>query len=215
MKGLIFISLLVPLIAFTVVNIPSFGAQEPEDVPEMTCQQSCDSARKNCELSCTQIVGGGAKSGKRRECVSACGDELGDCRLGCANPTPRPTLEPEAYHDRTCTDACVYKNRDCKENCTKYTGGGAKSVKRNACLQECGEKLGQCEDRCVKPAPGTQADAEPYKNNSCASMCAENRIDCEESCSIYTGGGALGGKRGECIVSCSNIENDCISTCND
>ena len=211
MKNLVLISVIV----FMVFNIPSSGGKESDDVPEMTCPESCESARKNCELSCTQIVGGGAKSEKRRECIDACGDELGDCRIRCANPTPRPTLNPEAYHDKTCKDACVYKNKDCNENCTKYIGGGAKGVKRNACVQECGEKLDQCEDRCVNPAPHPKIDPGLYKNNPCASVCAKSRIDCEESCSIYTVGGAEGGKRGKCIMSCNNIENDCIKTCND
>ncbi|MEQ9618216.1 MAG: hypothetical protein RIG61_03470 [Deltaproteobacteria bacterium] len=215
MKRLVLIYVLMPVIALTVFNIPSFGDEKPEGVQEMTCPESCESARKNCELSCTQIVGGGAKSEKRRECIYACGDELEDCRIRCADPTPRPTVEPEAYHDKTCRDACVYRNKDCNENCTKYVGGGAKSAKRNACVEECGEKLDQCEDRCVNPAPRPRIDRGLHKNNSCASACANNRIDCEESCSIYTDGGAEGGKREECIMSCNNIENDCIETCND
>lgn len=180
---------------------------------EMTCPESCEESRRNCDLSCSQIVGGGAKADKRRECSSVCDDELVECNIRCANPTPRPTLKPEPYHDKSCSNRCEFKRKDCNESCTKYTGGGAKSARKTACISECAEKLGQCRDWCVNPTPRPTREPEVYEDNPCAEACRAERIDCEETCSIYMGGGAEGGKRTECMNSCGEINDACMSSC--
>ena len=50
-------------------------ARGADDSAPVSCPESCAGSRKNCELSCSQIVGGGVESGKKRECFGACADE--------------------------------------------------------------------------------------------------------------------------------------------
>lgn len=210
-------TILTPLfIVITTISLLSFGSLADdiaESEVEMTCPESCEVSRRNCKLSCSQIVGGGAKAEKRRECSSACDDELVECNLRCANPTPRPTLKPEPYHDKSCSSACEFKRKDCNEACTKYTGGGAKSAKKTACIRECTEKLDQCKDWCVNPTPRPTPEPTSYKDNPCAEACRVKRIDCEETCTIYVGGGADGGKQADCLNECREINNACMGSC--
>ncbi len=213
MKKVLITLIFVPVAALFLFSYSSFGDKESEDAGELSCPESCETARRNCEFSCSQMVGGGAKSEKRRECYKSCGDELGECKVRCTNPTPRPTLEPEPYHDKSCENACVFKHKDCNETCTKYVGGGAKSGKKTACLKECSDVLDRCKYLCVNPDPRPEKKPAVFDNNPCSDACRVERIDCEENCSIYAGGGAEGGKKGECIMRCSDAHDGCMGAC--
>ena len=212
-KALYFTPFLIFVAAIFVFSYPSRGDNGQGGEEEMTCPESCESSRQNCELSCSQIVGGGAKTEKRRECYSACADELGECNRRCANPTPRPTLKPKAYHDKSCPSACEFKRKDCNEACTKYSGGGAKSAKKTACINECSEKLDQCKDWCVNPTQRPTRESKVYESKPCAQACRAERLDCEATCTMYIGGGAEGGKRAECMNRCGDVNDKCMSSC--
>ncbi len=204
---------LIVITALFVFSHASRGDNEALDEKEMTCAESCESYRRNCELSCSQIVGGGAKSEKRRECSDKCGDELGECNLRCLNPTPRPTLKPKAYHNKSCASACEFKRKDCNEACTKYAGGGAKSAKKTTCMKECGMKLDQCKDWCANPTPRPTREPLVDVDNSCAKTCRDKRLDCEATCSIYIGVGSDSGKRIGCMKGCGEVNDRCLSFC--
>jgi hypothetical protein len=181
-----------------------------DDAPELTCPESCDDSRKNCELSCTQIMGGGVESGKKRECMVACADAEVACDESCLHPTPRPAPKPAPYSDKTCSSACDYKNRDCKVNCTKHTGGGAAGVERAKCERDCDDVLDKCSDLCANPAPAPAFDPEVLENNPCSATCSAGLGECEANCSMFSG---EGGKRGECMQGCKTAEYECLSSC--
>ncbi len=183
-----------------------------EDVP-LTCPQKCLESRKNCDLSCSQIVGGGAKSKERSMCVNECGTELDMCNERCLNPTPRPTLKPERYHDKSCARACELKAVDCNEVCTKYTGGGAKSDKKAICRKECSEGLENCKEWCVNPTPKPTLRPNPLEDKPCTEVCKYKLLDCEANCSKYLGGGAKSEKRSKCNIECRDVNDSCLSEC--
>lgn len=185
-----------------------------EDLPP-TCPQKCTESKKNCELSCSQIVGGGAKSKERRECIKKCDAGLGECNERCLNPTPRPTLKPERYHDKSCTKSCELKATDCNEVCTKYTGGGAKSSKKAICRKECKEGLEDCKIWCVNPTPKPTLKPDPLANEPCPEKCKYKKLNCDSRCSVYMGGGAKSEKKSKCMSECRDFNDDCLSGCKD
>jgi hypothetical protein len=199
--------ILLPLASLVICAVLALAA---DDAPEIPCPESCDNSRKNCEFSCSRIVGGGVESGKKRECLATCADEEVECDKRCLNPTPRPTLEPEPYSDKTCAGACEYRSRDCIESCTKHVGGGAASVERAACEKDCGEELGKCNNLCANPAPAPAFNPEVYENNPCSATCASKLGECEGNCSMFSG---EGGKHGECMEGCKNAEYECLTSC--
>jgi len=179
----------------------------------LTCPQECEESKDNCELSCSQLVGGGAKGEKRRECIRECGTELRSCNKRCLNPTPRPTLKPEAYHDRVCLKACDLKLVDCNEVCTKHTGGGAKSKKKTACRKECAESSEYCGKRCADPSLPKRPDYTPKPELGCVEGCDYKLQHCEAGCSVYIGGGAKSAKRAKCISECKTNYESCPGLC--
>ncbi len=209
MSRLALIAILVIIIASGLLLNPARG----EDGKILTCPQECEEQRDNCELSCSQLVGGGAKGEKRRECVRECGDELEGCNVRCLNPTPRPTLKPEAYHDRACSKACELKLVDCSEVCTKFTGGGAKSKKKTACRKECAESSEYCNKRCADPSLPKRQDYPPKPELSCSEDCGYKLEHCESGCSVYIGGGAKSAKRARCVTQCKASHDSCSGLC--
>lgn len=190
-----------------------FHLTRSEENMELTCPEQCEESRNNCEFSCSQLVGGGAKAEKRRECKRDCGKELESCSVRCLNPTPRPTLKPEAYHDRACTKACDLKLVDCNEVCTKYTGGGAKSGKKAQCRNECAENSEYCNKRCADPTLPKRSDNKPKPELSCTEDCGYKLKHCEAGCSVYIGGGAKSGKRSKCVSECKEGYKSCSGSC--
>ncbi len=182
---------------------------------EITCPEKCVESRKNCDLSCSQIVGGGAKSKERRECVKDCGGEQEVCNERCLNPTPMPTLKPERYHDKSCPNACELKAKDCNTICTKYTGGGAKSEKKSTCRQECGEGLENCKNWCVNPTPKPTLKPNLFDDTPCPEICKYKSLDCEANCSAFMGGGAKSQKRSKCMNECKDFNDSCIDDCSE
>ena len=205
--------ILMPVLSLVLCIGSARGADGPDGSPRNSCPESCDNSRKNCELSCSQIVGGGVESGKKRECYEACAGEKAGCDEGCINPTPRPTLEPEPYSDKTCAGACEFRRRDCIQACTRHIGGGAASVDRANCENACGQELDKCSGQCASPAAPPTYGPQVFENNPCAGSCAEKLGACEGNCSMFAGDGKDGGKRGECMSGCKNVENDCLSSC--
>ncbi len=188
-------------------------ARGEDGSPEISCAESCDNSQKSCEMSCSQIVGAGVESGKKRVCLQACGEERAGCEKGCVNPTPRPTPVPEPYSDKTCAGACEYRSRDCAEDCTRFIGGGAASVERANCQKVCGEELGKCSNKCMSPTAPPTFDPEVFENNPCAGDCASKLEECEGTCGMFSGDGTGGGKRGECMSACKTVQYDCLSSC--
>ncbi|MFI5321949.1 MAG: hypothetical protein ACHQ6U_00120 [Thermodesulfobacteriota bacterium] len=213
MKKLLPALILIPLLLLIPRNHVSWGADARDDSEEISCPDSCENTGKNCQLSCSQMMGGGVANEKKRQCSEACDKEVTGCVKRCANPTPRPTIKPKPYHDKSCADVCEYRNRDCAEDCTKYMGGGAASVKKTACLNECGEKLDKCTDFCANPGALPTFSPEVYKNTPCSDTCGEKRMECEGTCGMFTDQGAGGGKRGECFQGCKKAEYDCLGAC--
>lgn len=182
---------------------------------ETTCPQKCVESRKNCDLSCSQIVGGGAKSRERRECVKECGGEQELCNDRCVNPTPRPTLKPEPYQNKSCANSCEFKAKDCNQQCTKYTGGGAKSGKKAVCRQNCTEGLSNCKNWCVNPTPKPTMRPNLLDDKPCPEVCEIKNFNCEANCTSYIGGGAKSEKRSICMNDC-RVENDnCTNQCSE
>lgn len=159
------------------------------------------------------MMGGGAEIGKKRECFEACANEEAGCGERCLNPTPRPTLKPEPYSGETCGGACESRSRDCVQACTRHVGGGAASVERVNCETSCGEALDKCNNLCANPDPPPTFDPEVFENNPCAGICAEKLGECEGTCSMFAGEGEDGGKRGECMRGCKDVEYNCLSSC--
>jgi len=192
-----------------------FAMESKAEDPPTTCPQKCTESKKNCELSCSQIVGGGAKSKERRECVKNCDVGLGECNERCVNPTPRPSLKPERYHDKSCPRSCELTATDCNEVCTKYTGGGAKSGKKAICRKECSYGLEDCKNWCVNPTPKPTLKPDPLADEPCPEKCRYKKLYCEASCSVYMGGGAKSEKRSKCMSKCRNFNDECLSGCKD
>ncbi len=190
---------------------PAWG----EEYIDLTCPQMCEESRDNCEFSCSQLIGGGAKAEKRRECNRGCGKELEGCNVRCLNPTPRPTLKPEAYHDRACRDACDLKLVDCNEVCTKYTGGGAKSGKKSVCRSKCAESSDYCKKRCADPSLPERLDYPEKPDLSCSEDCDYKLRHCKSGCSVYIGGGAKSGKRSKCVSGCKAGYKSCSGLCSE
>lgn len=188
-------------------------ARAADDPGEVSCPGVCAESRKNCELSCSQIMGGGVESGKRRECFGVCADEEVSCNERCLNPTPRPTIKPGAYSDKPCSGACEFTSKDCKVNCTKYMGGGASGVKRMKCENDCDDELGKCMNRCSNPSPAPVMDPAVYENNPCSGACSSELEKCEGTCAMFSGEGENGGKRGECMTGCKGAEYNCLESC--
>jgi len=206
------LSLLAVIVA--IVSLGSvFTPVRSEDGIVPTCSQMCRESQDNCELSCSQLVGGAAKGEKRRECNRGCGKELHDCNLRCLNPTPRPTLKPEAYHDRACTNACDLKLIDCNEVCTKFTGGGVKSKKKTACRSECAESSEYCAMRCADPSLPKRLNYPAKPELSCSEDCGYKLRGCEAGCSVYIGGAAKSGKRSKCVSQCKTGYESCSGSC--
>ena len=206
---------LLPLFIVIIASVLLMNFALGEDEKVLTCPEECEERRDNCEFSCSQLVGGGAKSAERRECKRECGRELEGCKVRCINPTPRPTLKPEAYYDRVCTNACDLKLVDCNEVCTKYTGGGAKSGKKTTCRRECAESAEYCNRRCADPSLPKRPDRIEKPELSCREDCDYKLQDCESGCSIYIGGGAKSGKRAKCVSQCKVRHEDCAGSCTD
>src|SRR3990170_2767481 len=205
--------ILLPILPLFLCTGFARGADGTDRSPRISCPDSCEESQKNCELSCSQIVGGGVESGKKRECFEACANEEAGCNEGCLNPTPQPTLEPEPYSDETCAGACEFRSRDCAEACTRFIGGGAASVERANCENACREELDKCSGLCANPAATPTFDPEVFENNPCAGTCAGKLGECEGTCSMFAGEGKDGGKRGECMSGCKNVEYNCLSSC--
>ena len=201
--------LLLLFMCFLIIPLTS----NSED--EITCPEKCVESRKNCDLSCSQIVGGGAKSKERRVCVRNCGGEQELCNERCLNPTPMPTLKPERYHDRSCPNVCELKAKDCNTICTKYTGGGAKSDKKSTCRQECGQGLENCKNWCVNPTPRPTKAPGIYDGVSCGDVCKSKLMKCENTCTKFIGGGAKSGKRRACMNECKDYNDACIDDCSE
>ena len=206
--------LLFAFLVLTYLIINPIVELQAQDEPK-ACPETCVEKQKNCELSCSQIVGGGAKSEKRRECKRDCEQILKQCKGWCINPTPRPTLPPERYHDKSCPKACELKEKDCREVCTKYIGGGAKSEKRNICNIECAEELKNCKDWCVNPTPRPTLRTDPLADEPCSEKCRYKKLDCESGCSVYMGGGAKSGKKSKCMNECKDFNKKCMSECSE
>ena len=201
------------LITFALMLLVSFVIPGNTEGQPVSCPDKCLESRKNCDLSCSQIVGGGAKSKERRECVKECGVGLEECRERCINPTPRPTQIPERYHDKPCERSCEYKATDCNEVCTKYTGGGALSAKKASCRRECSAGLEKCKTWCVNPTPKPTLMPKPIENMSCPEVCKIKKLDCEAGCSVYLGGGAKSEKRNQCNNECREFNESCMTEC--
>jgi len=139
---------LLPVLTMFITIAAVFSSSIGDNETVGSCPEMCVESRQICELSCSQLVGGGAKSEKRRECIKECGSEQEGCKDRCLNPTPRPTLKPEAYYDKSCTNACELKLVDCNETCTKHVGGGAKSEKWANCRRECRGHYEDCSSLC-------------------------------------------------------------------
>lgn len=202
----------VNILLIMLMALPLF-IQTAQAENEISCPEKCVESRKNCDLSCSQIVGGGAKSKERRACVKACGGEQKECNERCLNPTPRPTLKPERYHDRSCPNACEFKAKDCNVACSKYTGGGAKSAERSICRQECSEGLNNCKNWCVNPSPKPTLKPDLLDTMPCPEACKTRNLNCEASCSSYVGGGAKSEKRSMCMNDCRESNDLCVTGC--
>lgn len=200
-------SVLLLLAGFLLFSLTSYS----ED--DFTCPQKCIESRNNCDLSCSQIVGGGAKSRERRECVKDCGGEQELCNKRCLNPTPRPTLKPERYHDKSCANACEFKAKDCNVACSKYTGGGAKSTERSLCRKQCSEDLQDCKGWCVSPSPKPTLKPDLLDTMPCPEACKTKNLNCQASCSSYVGGGAKSEKRSICMNDCRESNDLCVTGC--
>lgn len=206
-------ALLVLILFFAGLVIGSRAEDSKVEDEEMSCPEMCVKSQKNCELSCSQIVGGGAKSKERRSCVKDCGGELEKCKVRCLNPTPKPTLKPERYHNKSCPNACEFKSKDCYQVCTKYTGGGAKSGDRARCQNECRESEEDCKNWCVNPTPKPTLKPDPLEGKPCPEVCGIKKLDCEANCSSFLGGGAKSSKRSECKNDCQNSFDECSDSC--
>lgn len=191
------------------------SAQASSAGDKLSCPDKCVESRKNCDLSCSQIVGGGAKSKERRECVKDCGGEQELCNDRCVNPTPRPTLKPQRYHDKSCPTACEFKAKDCNEVCTKFTGGGAKSGKKASCRNDCKEGLDDCKKWCVNPTPKPTLQPNLFDDMSCPEVCKIKNLNCEASCSSFVGGGAKSEKRAACMNDCRDSNDACTNECSE
>ena len=191
------------------------AAEDNKSHNAISCPDRCVESRKNCDLSCSQIVGGGAKSRERRECVRDCGAGLGECNERCLNPTPMPTLKPERYHDKSCPNACELKATDCNETCTKYTGGGAKSGKKAICRRDCRENLKNCKNWCANPTPRPTVEPGIYDGVPCGDVCNNKLMSCEETCTKFIGGGAKSGKRTKCNNECRGSFDKCSDLCSE
>ncbi len=201
------------MLSLLIVFVCIYIARGADDSAEVPCPDSCAESRKSCEASCSQIIGGGVESGKKRECLGACADEEVSCNERCVNPTSRPTLKPKAYSDMSCSGACGYRNKDCNQECTNYMGGGASSVKRAKCENECADTLDKCINLCSNPSAAPVIDPRVYENNPCSGPCSSERGKCEATCSMYSGEGGNGGKRGECMTGCKGAEYNCLEAC--
>lgn len=203
------------LIVTVLVAVSAVGAPGEDPEAGMSCPEECDLSRQNCETACSQIKGGGAKAGKRRECERECADEREQCGYRCLHPTPKPTLRPERYHDKSCADACALKKSDCYQSCTKYTGGGAMGQKRAECRQDCESAESDCESWCVNPTPRPTREPSPYSGLSCPQICGQKLSDCEQGCSKFKGGGAKSQMRNRCISECGDINDSCLNDCSE
>ena len=203
------------LIIFVIMTLAfiSYAQESGDKDKEVSCPNKCITSQKNCELSCSQIVGGGAKSKERRACIKDCGDELEPCKQRCLNPTPKPALKPERYHDKSCPNACEFKSKDCYQVCTKYTGGGAKSGDRARCQNECRQSEEDCKHWCVNPTPKPTLRPDPLENKTCPEVCNIKKFDCEANCSSFIGGGAKSSKRSECMNDCQDSYSECSDFC--
>ena len=186
---------------------------QSEDQKLLTCPEECEDKRQACEQDCSQLVGGGAKSKERRECKRECGTELESCNYRCLHPTPKPTLKPEAYHDKACTRACELKLMDCNEVCTKFTGGGAKSGKKAACRDDCAESADYCAQRCADPSLPERTHVFDKPELSCREDCDFKLDHCRAGCSVYVGGGAKSEKRARCVDQCEERHVECSGAC--
>ena len=213
MKKLLLALILIPLLSVIPRIYISSGADAKDDTGEISCPDSCDNSRKSCQLSCSQIMGGGVSNEEKKQCLDACDKGATDCNKGCTNPTPRPTIRPKPYHDKSCVGACEYRNKDCAQECTIYIGGGAASVKKAACLKDCSEVLDKCTNQCANPDATPTFNPGVYKNNPCAGSCGEKRKECEGTCGMFTNQGSSGGKRGECLQGCKEVEYGCLDSC--
>ncbi len=124
-------------------------------------------------------MGGGVESGKKRECFEACANEEAGCGERCLNPTPRPSPKPGPYSGKTYTGACESRSRDCAEACTRFIGGGAASVERADCENDCRKELDKCRGVCADPGAPQAYDPGVFENNPCAGTCAEKLGECE------------------------------------
>jgi len=208
-----YLTVSVLIIIFIGLAISNHAQEDSDTEKEISCPDRCIKIQKNCELSCSQIVGGGAKSRERRECMKSCGDDLEPCNERCLNPTPRPTLKPERYHDKTCSGACDFKAKDCYQVCTKYTGGGAKSGEKAKCQDECVQSKENCKNWCVNPTPKPTLGPDPLEGRPCPEVCSIKKLDCEANCSTFIGGGAKSGKRAECKNDCQENFDACSDSC--
>ena len=211
MRKLLVLNILILLFLGFVVSSQAEEDSKSDDA--ISCPDRCTQSRKNCELSCSQIVGGGAKAEKRRECKRECAKGLEECNERCVNPTPRPTLKPERYHDKPCEGACEFKAKDCNEICTKYTGGGVKSQKKSVCRKECSKGLEDCKNWCVNPTPRPTLRPNPLSDKPCAEQCKYKKLDCDANCSVYMGGGAKSEKKTKCMFECKDFNDQCLSDC--
>jgi len=210
MKNTLWPALTLPLLTLVVCICLAHGA---DDHDEVSCPDSCAESRKNCEYSCSQIMGAGVESVKKQKCFGACADKEVSCNENCVNPTPRPTPKPGKYSDKSCSDACGYWNRDCKQECTKYVGGGASGAKRAKCENACDIELDKCTNVCSNPSPAPVIDPGVYEDNPCSGACSSQRGRCEGTCAMYSGEGENGGKRGECMAGCKGAEYNCLEAC--
>ena len=211
MKRLVFLTVWAVLVTSGVLLNQSIG----EENTQLTCPGECEQSRESCEQGCSQLVGGGAKSAERRQCKRDCGNELEGCKERCLNPTPRPTIRPEAYHDRACTRACELKRVDCNEVCTKFTGGGAKSGKKAACRNECSESEDYCNKRCADPSLPKNPERMEKPELSCSEDCDYKLQHCEAGCSVYMGGGAKSSKKARCLSECNVTHESCSDSCSE
>lgn len=209
MNKLALLTVFIFIISSVLLLNPAWG----QDEKVLTCPQKCKEGMVSCRFSCSQLVGGGAKAEKRRECNRGCGKELESCNVRCLNPTPRPTLKPEAYHDRDCSNACELKLVDCNEVCTKFTGGGAKSEKKTRCRNECAESSDYCNKRCADPSLPKRLNYPTKPELSCTEDCDYKLQDCKAGCSVYIGGGAKSGKRSKCVSECKADYEYCSGSC--
>lgn len=209
----IYKAILLLVLTFFIASGLVLNTASSKDERPLSCPDECEESKKSCEQDCSQLVGGGAKSEKRRECKRECGTELESCNYRCLHPTPRPTLKPEAYHDRACARACKLKLTDCNEVCTKFTGGGAKSGKKAACRNDCSDSSEYCLKRCADPSLPKRTEVFEKPDLSCGEECDYKLQHCESGCSVYVGGGAKSEKRARCVSGCKDRFETCSDAC--